>query len=93
MLKNGGYTDITMTMVVSQRAFFVNNGLDKLNWHVANGKTEWSDDFHFSCACNSITTTRNRVCCGYFINNLTMTIIVSSGEIAGIIACVAGVKE
>ena len=28
MLENGGYTDITMTVFVSQRAFFVNNGLD-----------------------------------------------------------------
>ena len=35
MLENGGYTDIAMTVFVSQRAFLVNNGLDKLNWHVA----------------------------------------------------------
>ena len=38
MLENGGNTYISMTMFVCQWAFFVNNGLDKLNWHVANGK-------------------------------------------------------
>ena len=57
MLQNGGNTYIAMTIVVSQRVFFVNNGLDKLNWHVANGKTEWSNDFHFSCPGTSIPTT------------------------------------
>ena len=57
MLENGGNTNITMTMFVGQCAFFVNNGLDKLIRHVAYGKTVWPDDFHFSCTCNSITTT------------------------------------
>ena len=57
MLENGGNTYIAMTMLVGQRAFFVNNGLNKLNWHVAYGKTEWPDDFHFPCPGNSITTT------------------------------------
>ena len=57
MLKNGGNTYIAMTMVISQRAFFVNNGLDQLNLHVTYRKTEWSDYFHFSCPSTSIPTT------------------------------------
>ena len=93
MLENGGYTDIAMTMIVNQRAFFVNNGLDKLNWHVANRKTEWSDDFHFPCPCYSISTTRDSVCCGNFIYSFTMGIVVCSVKIASIVVCVAGVKE
>ena len=57
MLKNGGNTYIAMTIVVSQRAFFVNNGLDQLNLHVTYRKTKWSDYFHFSCPSASIPTT------------------------------------
>ena len=93
MLENGGYTYIAMTIVVSKRAFFVNNGLDQLNRHVSYGKPEWSDDFHFSCPRNSITTTRDGVFCGNFVNSLAMTIVVRSVEIAGIIVRVPGVEE
>lgn len=57
VLQNGGNTYIAMAMLVGQRAFQVNNGLNKLNRHVAYGKTEWPDDFHFHCPGNSITTT------------------------------------
>lgn len=37
MLENGSNTYIAMTMLISQRAFFVNNGLNKMNRHVAYG--------------------------------------------------------
>ena len=93
VLEHGSNTYIAMTIFVSQHAFFVNNGLDKLNRHVAYGKTERSNDFHFSFPCTSISTTRDGVCCGNFIYNFTMRVAVCSIEIAGIITCVAGIEE